>query len=390
MELVIVVLAGQHERFNTPVSKILKKDIGKEGIIWFKDEENNAWYPADVWKNDDGKSEICLLIPYMHEFQELELELDEDGPPNKDDLLKKLPVSLTKKSEEEIEIKVKGEKLTALHFNDAERPYLYPLMGPQGQGMTRNFPCKKVKGETNDHPHHRSVWTAYGEVAEVDHWSVSGMHGFIKTKEFPKFSSGVAAGRIVMLTEWKNKFGDEDEMIDERREIRIYNLPRGMQQIDFDIKLMANKGDVLFGDTKEGGFLSIRVATSMDGNKGGFIENSFGGKNESECWGKRAPWVDYSGPVNGFKVGMAILEHPESFMYPTYWHVRDYGLFSANPFGLKYFTNKRLNGDYTLKNGDSMTFKYRLLIHAGDARDGKVAERYLNYIFPPDIKEIDF
>ena len=36
-------------------------------------------------------------------------------------------------------------------------------------------------------------------------------------------------------------------------------------------------------------------------------------------------------------MGIAILNHPASFRYPTYWHVRDYGLFAANPFGLHDF-----------------------------------------------------
>ncbi|MHA1682840.1 MAG: PmoA family protein [Promethearchaeota archaeon] len=390
MELNLVVLAGRHERVNCPVSLVLKKDLGVEGIIWLKDDENDAWFPADAWKTEDGVTEISLVIPYMGPFQEIELELDEGGPSWKADVESSPPVSITKKGDNEVEIKVKGERLTALHVNDAERPYLYPLIGPQGQGMTRNYPCKTVKNETNDHPHHRSVWTAWGEVAEVDHWSVGGMHGIQKTKEIVASSSGVATGRVVMHNHWVNKFGDLEDSLDERREIRIHNLPRGMQQIDFDIKLMAKNGDVLFGDTKEGGFLSIRVATSMDGNKGGMIENCFGAKSESECWGKRAPWVDYSGPVGGFHVGMAIMEHPASFKYPTYWHVRDYGLFSANPFGLKYFTNGKLNGDYLLKNGESITFKYRLLVHAGNASEGKVGERYLNYIHPPEVKELDF
>ena len=388
--LIIVILSGPHERINCPITKVLDKDYKLEGVIWFFDEERETWVPADAWTTEDEKTEIAMVIPYMHEYQELELEYNSEGPEWKDMLLNDLPVQLNKKGEQEIEVKVRNDKLTSLHFNDAERPYLYPLFGPQGQGMTRNFPCKEIKGETNDHPHHRSVWTAYGEIAEVDHWSVGGMHGFIKAIEEPKASSGVAAGRVVMYNTWKNKFNDLEESLDERREIRFLNLRRGHQAIDFEIKLMAKHGDVLFGDTKEGGFLSVRVPTEMDGNKGGLIENCFGAKTEAECWGKSAPWCDYSGKVKGFNVGMAIMEHPTSFKYPTYWHVRDYGLFSANPFGLSYFTKGKLNGDYLLKDGESITFKYRLLIHSGDAKIGKVAERYLDYISPPDVKVLNF
>jgi hypothetical protein len=126
----------------------------------------------------------------------------------------------------------------------------------------------------------------------------------------------------------------------------------------------------------------------MDGDKGGRIENSYGATGEKECWGKQAPWVDYSGKVKGNRVGFAMLEHPTSFRHPTYWHVRDYGLFSANPFGLKHFTKGKLHGEYTLKKGDSISFIYRLIAHVGDARSAKIKDKYLDYIAPPDIKEL--
>lgn len=389
-DLNLVALAGPHSRYMTPAGVVLKDNAGVDGTIWLKDADRGTWYPADAWTTRDGKTEIALVIPHMHPYQEIELELDPAGPAWKKDLEAKPPVLLKRASDTHVDVKVLGEAFTSFHYNDAERPYLFPLIGPQGQGMTREYPCKEVKGETSDHPHHRSVWTAYGEVAEVDHWSVSGMHGLQKVVGNPIIASGVAVGRISADIQWRNKFGDEENSIDEHREIKFHALPRGMQSIDFDITLSATHGDVLFGDTKEGGFLSVRVATVMDGDKGGVIENCFGATTESECWGKQAPWCDYSGVVKGFKAGVAIMEHPASFSYPTHWHVRDYGLFSANPFGLKYFTNGARNGDFTLANGKSITFTYRLLVHAGDARGGKVAERYLDYIAPPVVKVLDF
>jgi hypothetical protein len=386
-ELHLVVLAGPHERYNCVVSTILKEDAGLEGPIFFKDEEHNTWFPADAWKTAGGQIEICLIVPYLAEFQELELALDENGPAWKDEMV---GVTLEKKSNTRVDVKVGGDPLTALHFNekDADRPYLYPLLGPQGQPMTRSFPMEKVKGETDDHPHHRSVWTAYGEVSGVNHWATGGMVGKIAVTDMRAATSGLSAGRFLFDATWRNKFGDEEESLDETREIRVYNLQRGIQAMDFTIALSARHGDVHFGDTKEGGFLSVRVTSSMDGDKGGLIENCYGAKTEKECWGKPAPWCDYSGTVKGFKVGVAIMNHPSSFRFPTYWHVRDYGLFAANPFGLKAFTDGALNGEFTLRNDEMITFEYRLLVHAGDASAGRVKERYLDYVRPPEIKQI--
>ena len=103
--------------------------------------------------------------------------------------------------------------------------------------------------------------------------------------------------------------------------------------------MTASAGPVKFGDTKEGSF-GVRVAGSMKvtSKPAGHVINTHGDK-DGNAWGKAAPWVDYYGSAvpKGKVVGIAIMNHPSSFRYPTYWHVRTYGLFTANPFGLHHF-----------------------------------------------------
>src|SRR5581483_4008415 len=154
--------------------------------------------------------------------------------------------------------------------------------------------------------------------------------------------------------------------------------------IDFDITLKANDGSVTFGDTKEGMF-GLRVASSMDvkRKKGGRITNAEG-LTDLAAWGKASPWVDYTGPVAGQTVGIAILNHPQSFRYPTTWHVRDYGLFAANPFGWHDFGMKQ-PGEYTLVTGGSIVFRYRVIFHKGDTAAAQIAEGFKAYAKPPTI-----
>jgi hypothetical protein len=45
-----------------------------------------------------------------------------------------------------------------------------------------------------------------------------------------------------------------------------------------------------------------------------------------------------NGSVGDEKISVVICDHPENPNYPTYWHARGYGLFSANPLGVKDFT----------------------------------------------------
>jgi hypothetical protein len=140
----------------------------------------------------------------------------------------------------------------------------------------------------------------------------------------------------------------------------------------------------VFGDTKEGSF-GIRVPTSMDvdqANKkpGGHIVNSRG-DSDAKAWGRPAEWVDYSGPVNAKTVGVTIMNHPSSFRHPTHWHVRTYGLFAANPFGLAAFYNdKSKDGSHTVPTGESLVMRFRVLFHTGDAEGAQPAKAYAEFV----------
>jgi methane monooxygenase PmoA-like len=150
--------------------------------------------------------------------------------------------------------------------------------------------------------------------------------------------------------------------------------------MDYKVVLTASEGDVHFGETKEGSF-GIRVPTSMDvtSKLGGQIVNSEGQTDEA-AWGQKATWVDYHGPVDGEPLGIAVLNHPSSFRYPTRWHVRTYGLFAANPWGVKDFTGgKETGGEYTLPKGESLTLRYRVIFHKGDEKQAKIAEAFKQY-----------
>ena len=102
-------------------------------------------------------------------------------------------------------------------------------------------------------------------------------------------------------------------------------------------------------------------------------------------WGKRAAWVDYWGTINERQVGIAIFDHPENLRHPTTWHARSYGLVAANLFGLHHFEGKQKGeGDFTVKSGDDVTFRYRIVLHEGDAKQAKVAELYGDFAGAPE------
>jgi hypothetical protein len=284
-----------------------------------------------------------------------------------------------------LDIVVNGRLFTTYyHGADVARPYFHPLLEPGGRSLTREFPMvADAPGETSDHPHHRGFWTAYGEVNDSDNWSELNGHGRTIHRGFELIEQGTISGRVVALGDWTD--ADGQVLLSERRGLTIYAANPHIL-MDIDLTLTAAGEDVEFGDTKEGGFVSVRVATSMDVPRGGRIENSEGSVGEEDIWGKRATWCDYSGTVTGKMVGIALFDHADNVGHPTYWHARNYGLMTANPFGRSTFEEGADPGGYTLAAGDSLRLRYRAHIHQGDATVGRVADRYAGYATPPLVE----
>jgi hypothetical protein len=191
-------------------------------------------------------------------------------------------------------------------------------------------------------------------------------------------------GQIEAVVEWFDR--DDKRQLSEYRTYRFWRGDDAVRAFDQTVSLLMTDGDVTFGDTKEGGLCSTRVAGTMKERSGGTITNAENKSGAGACWGKPSPWVDYSGPVGDSTVGLAIFDHPNNFRHPTRWHVRDYGLFTANCFGLSHFMGKEHNGSHTWKAGERVTFRHRVYIHTGDVKAGRVAEQYRNYTSPAAVR----
>jgi hypothetical protein len=282
-----------------------------------------------------------------------------------------------------LRVEIGGELFAEYHYAGGSRPYLYPILLPGGVAMTRNWPMREAPGEDRDHPHHRSLWWAHGDVNGVDFWSESSKAGKTIQSELVEAKSGPESG-IIRTT---NKLVGPDGKVIATDERTLRFAARGEHRLlDFTVTVRASEGPVEFGDTKEG-TMAIRLAESMRlkpnkdhaGKPTGHIVNSEGVR-DGDTWGKRATWVDYHGPVGGETVGVAIFDHPSNPRHPTWWHVRDYGLFAANPFGVHDFEKRPAGtGNLKLAAGESVTFRYRFVFHRGDEQQAGIAHLYAEY-----------
>ena len=276
-----------------------------------------------------------------------------------------------------VSVAIDSQGFTDYLTETGPKPILWPIAGPEGIAMSRAYPMKDVPGEKHDHPHQRSLWFTHGDVNGVDFWSEQPGHGSIVHREYLKIEGGTDSAVIATRNDWLDAKGKK-VCEDERR--LTFGVGAHGRTIDFDITLKASEGPLTFGDTKEGS-MGIRVPTVMDVNskKGGQIVTSEG-LSDAAAWGKPASWVDYHGEVEKKAVGIAILNHPSSFRYPTRWHVRDYGLFAANPFGLKDFEqNDKLDGSYAVQAGESLVLRYRFIFHTGDEKTAGIDQAFEEY-----------
>jgi hypothetical protein len=297
----------------------------------------------------------------------------------------------SREAERRIDVLFDGKLFTSYCWpENVYKPILYPVYTSSGTEITRGFPLKPREGERNDHIHQVGIWLNYGKVNGIDFWG-NGSRGYKEPaggeiKHITIESRGLGNNEAILKTgeSWMNAGGKE--LLSEKTEFHF--IAKGtLRIIDRITRLTASDTTVVFSDTKEGMF-GIRVARQLElplnenvalldatgqassqkvnaaNGATGNYRSSKGAEGEA-VWGTRAEWMDLYGTIGKEKVSVVICDHPKNPGYPTYWHARGYGLFAANPLGWTDFTKGKESLNFTLKPGESATFRYRVIISSG-------------------------
>lgn len=293
-------------------------------------------------------------------------------------------VALTR-LDDRVRIEIGGKLFTEYLFLSGTKPCLYPVLNEQGTSYTRDWPLREDTKDDRDHDWHRSIWFGHGLVNGHDFWrSVPGA-GRIVHEGVLEQRDG-ETGLLRVGHRWEA--ADGKPVCSDVTTLRFRKVPEGYF-IDHEIEIRASHGPLVLGDTEEGA-LAVRVNEALRVTHGrgkqarpgtGRILNAAGDR-DSKAWGKRAPWCDYSGPVNGAIIGVAIFDHPSNPSHPTWWHVREYGLFAANPFGKHDFENLKDRPDagaITVPAGGKLVLRHRIFLHRGDEKTARVAEHYSEF-----------
>jgi hypothetical protein len=294
-------------------------------------------------------------------------------------------------TENKVDISIGGKLFTSFLYPDSlEKPVLYPLYAANGTIVTRGFPLDPKPGDPTDHPHHIGLWFNFENLNGLDFWNNSyaipankkSSYGWIRTDKIIEAAGG-KTGVLAYHANWTNQ--QKDIILEETTRFE-FSGNENRRIIDRVTTLKANV-DAVFKDAKDG-MLGLRLAhelqmpttedqqfTDSKGNvtvvKGGTDHTANGnyvtsaGKTGNDAWSSRGVWCKVYGKMGADSVSIAIIDHPKNPNYPTFWHARGYGLFAANPLGEKIFTNGKSEKNLSLKKGESVTFRYRIIISSG-------------------------
>ena len=280
-----------------------------------------------------------------------------------------MPASAAKLTAErrgsKINVSIDGKFFTSYVFSEDEKyPFFYPVNGPLTGGSVTSM-------RNAVYPHHTSLFFGCDMVNGGNYWQ-----------------EGLERGRIISVNAHIEKEGGDtvlitDECIWSRpgavspvKDTRKYIITApsaGKTFIDVEIT-MHTLMDVRIKKTNHSLF-SARLAADISVTNGGTMINAEGDMNEKDTFGKRSPWIDFSGSRGNNVEGLAILQHPSNPWFPAPWFTRDYGFISPTPM---YWPE---NGEETfLKDGSKLVLKYRVIVQYGDHNHADIAGEYKKYI----------
>ncbi|WP_416864095.1 MAG: PVC-type heme-binding CxxCH protein [Imperialibacter sp.] len=237
------------------------------------------------------------------------------------------------------------------------RPYLHPIVAPDGKGQLTEY-------SPGHHKHQTGLYWGFTRVngrdyfhhPEGDYWR--------------KVSSSVveAEGKVV---KWQTVY----DLLDEQgntvlTETQNWSMRETGGKFLLDLEWSGlGKTDVTIGEYDYGG-LFLRMPW-VEGIKGEVV-NAARQKNE-KAEGQRAMWVDAGMQVEGRDdlAHIAILDHKENKGFPQTWRVD--AQLGIGPVRARM-------GDWTIAKGETETIKHEVVVYTGELNDVEMTETWQDYV----------
>ncbi|MBP3919106.1 MAG: PmoA family protein [Clostridia bacterium] len=331
---------------------------------------------VQLMPQEDGSAILVFVLDFLAKGETAVLTLEQGQPHD--------PIFSVQDDAEagKVAICMYAQEYTAYRYRIGfAKPHIGPIVNKYNENITRyDFDAK-------EHPHHRSIWFSHGSVkvenAEtgftsdaVDTWNEDPHHGYIQNKRIRNLVSGDVCCAFTAENTWTDEHGNP--LCDDVTTVTMSSPEDGIHVLDVELTLLADYGRVTLGATKEAGPIAVRMDETLRADRTGTLTNAWGAVGENEIWMKHSEWNDYSGiTAGGHTAGIAVFDTPSNAKYPTDWHSRNYGLFAPN----RYY----LGEAEIIEAGEKLSFRYRIVIHEGDAEAAEIREKFIDYAAAPQV-----
>jgi len=286
---------------------------------------------------------------------------------------------------------IDGREAFAYQYGaEVDLPHYWPLRSPSGKNMLTQM--------ANPYPHHRALW--FADTVRLSGQRKASLYNALYSGQNPPEGGPGAKGKppAPKIPPYRDRirhvaievrpatgdevtvekklvwlFDNDRPLLDEHRTLRLRALGQGEYLLDLTFTLTAAYGQVEFvSDAVHYAWPYLRINETFNGEHGGTITNDRGQQGQQATNMQPARWVDYSNTVAGTAEGLAVFQWPDGREHR--WLTREYGTFGPRR------PDAQSGKPFTLAKGESITQRVGVLVHRGDVKSGRVAERYRAYV----------
>ena len=250
-----------------------------------------------------------------------------------------------------------GEKpIVTQHAKPDFRPYLHPIVAPDGKGVLTQY-------SPGHHKHQTGLYWGFTRVNGRDYFhNPAGDY-------WKRVSAEIVRDTGTTVT-WRTVY----DLLDEGgravlRETQNWSMREEDGKFFLDLEWRGEgQTDVTIGKYDYGG-LFLRMPW-REGIEGGVV-NAARQRNE-KAEGQPALWVDVGMQVEGRDdlAHIAIFDHPDNGGYPQPWRVD--GQMGIGPARAR-------NGDWTIPKGETEIIRHQLVVYTGELNDVELTETWGRY-----------
>lgn len=251
------------------------------------------------------------------------------------------------------------------HAGEYFRPYIHPIVAPDGRGVLTEF-------RPSHHPHQTALYFGFPLVNMRDFYHNPTGGGPWRGDQFwDKVSAEIVNdGTNGEPVKWQTVYNMLDVYGDVMiTETQVWSIQRSDEKYLLDIEWSGvAKRDITINKWEYGGlFLRMPWRDNINAE----AVNSNGLRNR-EAEGERALWVNLGLDIEGRSDfgNIAILDHPENRGHPNAWRV-------DNQLGINPATARF--GDWLIPNGETEVIRYRLLVYTGEFNHEDVVAAFEDY-----------